>query len=108
MSSLRRRYCWHSFSSEFTWVIPAEAHIVPKPAKPRCFAPHGTDSILSNIALGATFFFFGPALRGTAETSARPMIVKDLMFILPPLRSSCSNSTHKWEGRLSRPPQVEV
>src|SRR5882762_5440807 len=38
------------------------------------------------MALGATFFFFGPALSGTAETSARPTITKDLMFILPPLR----------------------
>jgi hypothetical protein len=59
---------------------------VPKPAKPLCFAPHDTDSMLSNIALGATFFFFSPALSPTAETNARPTIAKDLMFILPPLR----------------------
>jgi hypothetical protein len=42
--------------------------------------------MVSNIALGTTFFFFWPALSGTAETKARPIIAKDLMFILPPLR----------------------
>ena len=67
-------------------MIPADAHMVPKPDRPLCFAPQGTDSILSNIALGATFFFFGPALRGAAEASARATITKDLIFILPPLR----------------------
>ena len=60
--------------------------MVPKPDKPLCLAPQGTDSILSNIALGTTFFFFGPALRGTAQASARATITKDLIFILPPLR----------------------
>src|SRR5882672_3031036 len=62
--------------------------MVPKPDNPLCFAPQGTDSILSNIALGATFFFFEPALSGTADTNTRPKIAKDLIFILPPLRNS--------------------
>src|SRR5580704_9027749 len=84
MSSVITIYCGHSFSSEFTCVMPAEAHTVPKPVMPFSFAPQGTASIFSNKALSGCFFFFSSALRGTAETRTRAKMSAVLTFITPP------------------------
>ena len=66
-------------------VLAGNTHqMLPSPVRPRCLAPHGTASIFSSMPSVWTFFFFGPALRGTARASASAVMTKDLKFILPP------------------------
>src|SRR5258708_30993307 len=88
MSLVRRRYCGHNFSSEFTWVIPAEPHTAPSPVKPRSFAPQGTASIFSSMALASGFFFLPPAVAGMAGIMHKASTTNDkadnLNFIIPP------------------------
>src|SRR5262249_39116226 len=114
MSSVRTRYCGHSFSSEFTCVIPTEPYKLPSPDSPRCFAPQGTDCMLSSMPLGATFFFLALAVMGKVQASARVIVTADMTFIDPPcmhspLRTHCRwNQTTVHGKRLGRAGAKEV
>src|ERR1700733_14146119 len=83
MSSVRSRYCGQSFSFELRCVMPADPHRAPKPAKPVCFAPHGTASIFSRMPLSAPFFFLSCALNGRAEMKASKRTHVLLIFMTP-------------------------
>src|SRR3984885_4575275 len=83
MSSVRNRYCGHSFSLEFTWVIPAEAQRVPSPASPRCLAPQGTASIFSRMPFSTSFLFLlSFADNGIAQVRVRKRTSELLAFMI--------------------------
>src|SRR5579864_1969834 len=121
ISSVRSKYCGHTFSSEFTCVTPTDAHRLPNPDSPLCFAPQATASIFSSIPLTGWSFFLAFTLRGTAEARTRTRMSERFLFIIPPWwnsppstnsrrvrlsiepgglpRHGRLHSTRKWEGR---------
>src|SRR3984885_16210708 len=83
MSSVRNRYRGPTFSCEFTCVMPADAHNVPRPASPRCFAPQGTASIFSRMPFPTSFLFLlSFADNGIAQVRVRKRMSELLAFMI--------------------------
>src|ERR1700757_3723130 len=64
--------------------MPTEAQMLPRPVTPFCFAPHGTASIFSSIALSGCFFFPSPALPGIAANRTSDETRRVLILMVPP------------------------
>src|SRR5260370_898305 len=104
-SSVRSRYCGHSFSLELTAVTPAEAKMLPSPVKPLSLAPQGTASIFSSMPLSAPrFFLSAPLEEGTIRTSS--MAVNTEIFML--ITTSDRGSPLLYLFRSQPEPQLEI
>ena len=66
ISSVRNRYCGHNFSSEFTCVMPADAHTAPRPVIPLSSSrrrPRGFH-LFEHAPIGRLLLGLGPCAQG--------------------------------------------
>src|SRR5713226_6807828 len=104
ISSVQNRYWVHNCSCELTCCTPTDPNTLPRPARPRSFAPQGTDCMLSTIPPGACFFLpWLGAIVETARTSDNVGMDDVLIFMEPPLGSLCPAKKDDGKTRNRRP-----